>query len=109
MSTPYQLPVEIQAQVTSLREVVGAEVSALLSDNDCMRFVRARKNDITKAASMATDWAAWWETEFTDEELKGVTPSNILRVQEVDPMEQIYTDLVSQIIKEIAKGGTQLV
>ncbi len=60
-----------------------------------MRFVRARKSDITKAATMASDWAEWWVTPFADEELQGVSPSNILRVQEVDPTEQIYTDLVS--------------
>ena len=97
-STPYQLPAETQAQVIALREAVGAEVSALLTDNDCMRFVRARKNDITKAAAMASDWAVWWQTPFADEELKDITPSNILKIQEVDPTEQIYIDLVSIIL-----------
>jgi hypothetical protein len=98
MSACYQLPAESQAQVAALRDAVGVEVSALLSDQDCMRFVRARKSDITKAAAMANDWAAWWMTPFADAELKDVTPSNILRVQEIDPTEQIYTDLVRSVV-----------
>ena len=93
-STSYQLPEEQQAQVAALRDAVGIEVSSLLTDNDCMRFVRARKGDITKAAAMASDWAAWWQKPFEDEELKGISPSSILKVQEVDPTEQLYTDLV---------------
>jgi hypothetical protein len=93
-STSYQLPEEQQAQVAALRDAVGIEVSSLLTDNDCMRFVRARKGDITKAATMASDWAAWWQKPFEDEELKGISPSTILKVQEVDPNEQLYTDLV---------------
>lgn len=96
MSTPSPLPAESQAQVAALREAVTDEVSALMTDNDCMRFVRARKSDITKAAAMASDWAAWWQTPFADEELKDITPRTILRVQEVDPNEQIYTELVSE-------------
>ena len=95
-TTPYELPAEKQAQVKELREAVGPETSALLTDNDCMRFVCARKNDMPKAVAMASAWATWWQTPFVDEELKDISPSTILRVHEVDPLEQVYTDLVSE-------------
>lgn len=94
MSTTNCLPEESQALVAALRDAVGIEVSSLLSDNDCMRFVRARKGDIAKATVMASEWATWWQTPFEDEEHKGISPSTILKNRVDDPNEQLYTDLV---------------
>lgn len=105
MSTSQELPEENRAQVTALRDAVTVEVSSLLTDYDCMRFVRARKGDITKAATMASDWAAWWQTPFTEDALKDLTPSSILRTQEVDPTEEMYKELCPHAMYGFSKSG----
>ena len=95
MSDKYERPEGEIKQIVALREAVGDDVSALMSDSDCMRFVRARKNDITKAAAMATDWATWWQTPFEEESLNGLKPCNLILDRLVDPEEHIYSELVS--------------
>lgn len=85
---------ENQAYIAELRETVDKKVSDLLTDNDCMRFVRARKTNIKKAAEMATAWAEWWQTPFDIEDMSHMSPSNILKTQPEDPTEELYTELV---------------
>lgn len=105
MSASSQLSEQEMAQVVALRDALGTEMSAMLTDNDCMRFVRARKNDISKAANMASNWATWWKTPFADESLKHMSPSNILHLQEVDPDEDIYTELCPHALYGFSKEG----
>ncbi len=94
-SSTSQQSAENQALIAQLREALGGQdASSLLSDRDCMRFIRARKFDIDKASVMAAAWMTWWNTPFGGEEdgdLQHTTPSNILTMQEVDPTEDVYT------------------
>lgn len=103
MASP--LSSEDQEYVSQFREAVGSEVSAMLADNDCMRFVRARKKNIKKAAQMATSWAEWWKTPFEEESVKEFSPSTILKLQTEDPKEDMYTELCPHAMFGFSKVG----
>lgn len=49
-------------KVVELRAIIPAELSALLSDGDCSRFLRARSQNAVKAADMIVKWGKWWHT-----------------------------------------------
>lgn len=59
-----------------------------LTDDDCFRFIRARKGDIHLAVEMCEEWYRWWNTILT----RGVSPKTILD-DITDPNEEAYTRL----------------
>lgn len=66
------------AMISTLRERLEPAVSAAMSHWDCVRFIRARNGDITKAKRMIDEWWEWRHTELPGAH-RGVTPANILR------------------------------
>lgn len=78
-----------EAIVVALRNAISPELSAQLTDNDCLRFLRARSNNVSKAADMITKWGVWWETKLpgTDALPREVT-------LKPDEQEQVYIDLM---------------
>lgn len=56
------LSVPSDPKVVELRALIPPELSALLSDGDCSRFLRARSQNAAKAADMIVKWGKWWHT-----------------------------------------------
>jgi hypothetical protein len=81
--------VELAEEVVAFREGLDAGTSALLDDFDCMRFLRARQMDVSKAVAMAAAWGAWANTPLPGS-ASGRTPLTILDDTE-DPHEEVYT------------------
>jgi hypothetical protein len=54
-------------QIGKFRDEVGSAISSDLNDDGCIRFIRARKLDITAAAAMAREWHMWWHTPFPED------------------------------------------
>ena len=70
---------EISAdQIQQLRGAIGTEASGALSDSDCVRFLRARNGNVTKASAMATGWFEWWHTALSGYNPNDLTPATIL-------------------------------
>ena len=42
--------------------MLSARANELLSDSDCLRFLRARDHNAKKAADMIHHWEDWWHT-----------------------------------------------
>lgn len=94
---------EYKAHVSSFRKLLetkplegleeGDDASSFLSDRDCMRFIRARKMDVRKAADMADKWWVWYNTPVEGSNGIAVAPRHILDNPE-DPNEEIYTRLM---------------
>ena len=71
--------------VNVLREMVGVDKCVYLSDNDIMRFLNARNNNLQKAAAMLNEYLTWYVTP-----VKGVetdTPKTILDQPDPDAEE----------------------
>ena len=66
---------------------------AFLTERDMMRFLRARKMNVKKAAEMADAWWVWYNTPVQGGSGDPVTPRNILNNPE-DPNEEIYMRLM---------------
>lgn len=74
--------------IADLRSLLESEISQELSDHDCVRFVRARKQNIEKARDMAVAWYEWWHSPLAG---SIYTPATILNMGE-DPLEGICTE-----------------
>mmetsp|Transcript_27212 Transcript_27212/g.50861 ORF Transcript_27212/g.50861 Transcript_27212/m.50861 type:complete len:212 (+) Transcript_27212:75-710(+) len=55
---------EEQSLIAALRSEVGGRISSALEDMDCLRFLRARKSDVSLASTMATNWYKWRHSDF---------------------------------------------
>lgn len=75
--------------VVQLRTAIASNLSELLSDSDCLRFLRARNGNVTKAADMITKWGAWWDTVLPGTEVK---PGEV--TSKPDEQEAVYTELM---------------
>jgi hypothetical protein len=64
--------------IGEFRTAVGSDVSNSLGDDDCIRFLRARNGNITKASAMATTWYEWWHTSLSGSNAEDLTPATIL-------------------------------
>jgi hypothetical protein len=51
-----------ESLISELRESVGEKISSALSDNDCLRFLRARVGSVERAAEMIVSWYKWRHT-----------------------------------------------
>ena len=83
--------IELAEEVVQFREGLDTATNALLDDFDCMRFLRARQMNISKAVAMATDWSQW-ANEVLPGSPNGRTPLTILHDID-DPHEEVYTSL----------------
>lgn len=48
--------------IDQVRTLVGSEISACMTDSDCIRFLRARPDSPMRAAEMAQKWFVWRST-----------------------------------------------
>jgi hypothetical protein len=71
------LPVSDET-IATLRSRLDEPISKGMSDMDCVRFIRARSGDLTKAKDMIDKWWAWKHSELPGSQ-SGITPANILR------------------------------
>ena len=83
-----------QHEVTQLRERLLAlslsGANELLSDEDCLRFLKSKNYHVTKTTEMVKQWFEWWNRPlpgFTD-----VMPKNILNY--VNERENIAIDIL---------------
>eukprot|EP01038_Epipyxis_sp_PR26KG_P008106 gene8106-10978_t len=65
------------------------EINDILDDDDCYRFLIARKNDVPKAFEMLTKWATWYCTT----PLPGVSycPKDVLLHCQEDSKEDVFS------------------
>lgn len=56
--------VSTDPRVVDLRAVIPSEIGVLLTDGDCLRFLRARSYNTSKAADMIVKWGKWWDTQL---------------------------------------------
>lgn len=92
------LTTEEVAAVAALRESLDAAANALLDDHDCMRFLRARSMDVSRAVEMASEWAVWYVTPMREGGGDSTIPQRMLDVI-VDPVEEdIFTRLTPHIL-----------
>jgi hypothetical protein len=75
--------------VVELRKRITPEVSKLLTDSDCMRFLRARSMNTAKAAEMVAKWGVWWEAKLPGTD---ILPREI--TLHADSKEVVYRDLM---------------
>jgi hypothetical protein len=75
--------------VVELRKRITPEVSKLLTDSDCMRFLRARSMNTAKAAEMVAKWGVWWESKLPG---TNILPREI--TLHPDSKEVVYQDLM---------------
>ena len=81
---------DIGAEVLKqFKDSVNAEVLYLVNDSDCARFLRAREMDISKASTMANEWASWYTSTAA---CGTTTPMDILDGI-TDRNEDVYTRL----------------
>jgi hypothetical protein len=95
-------PEDYQTELATFKELlvsdssVGRDASdtigSNLTDRDCLRFLRARKMDVTKAADMANAWWVWYNTPVQGSGA-AVSPRDILNDPE-DVNEEIYIRLM---------------
>lgn len=83
------------AKLAELREALSADVNAMLTDDDCLRFLVARQYDISKALDMLNKFAVWYKTPLTDqnvdEKYKNLRPCD-LGTNVTDDKEHLATD-----------------
>jgi hypothetical protein len=91
-------------QIAQLREAIGTEASGALLDHDCIRFLRARNGNVTKAAAMATTWFEWWHTSLSGHNPNDLTPATIL-TQIVDHWEPTITEFCPHAFEGFDKMG----
>lgn len=95
VSEPFSVSTKIETsestdpRVVELRALLPAELSALLTDGDCSRFLRARSYNITKAVDMLLKWGKWWETPLPGMD---VLPKDIC--SKPDEQEDVYTRML---------------
>ena len=93
-----------QDLINEFRQVVGVEASNDLSDFDCIRFLRARNGNVTKASNMALNWYTWWHTSLSGRNTDDTIPANILAKVE-DHFEPIVIELCPHALEGFDKEG----
>ncbi len=73
-------PIDTVAKLAELRAALTAEVNAMVTDEDCHRFLVARTYDIPKTLDMLNRWAVWWNSPLTDHQIenKDLRPRDLL-------------------------------
>mmetsp|Transcript_13561 Transcript_13561/g.20355 ORF Transcript_13561/g.20355 Transcript_13561/m.20355 type:complete len:298 (+) Transcript_13561:61-954(+) len=90
--------------IHTFRSNIKTDVNQALSDNDCMRFIIARKMDTNKAAVMASEWWEWYNTPLNA--YNGATPANIFTMERfLDPHEELVGDLCPHAMHGEDKAG----
>lgn len=74
--------------LSDFKALLPAELDEYLSDDDCLRFLRARKKNAEKAAEMAIEWWSWFNKAVPAHSRGNVTPKDIL-----NPVEDINEDI----------------
>lgn len=82
-------------------ELIKIEIKEILTENDCKRFLRARKWDIEKAIELTEKWYNWYISPIPGG--NGSTPRNIL--DKPDPKEHIFKRLTPHGNMGIDKHG----
>lgn len=75
--------------IPQLKSRLSDDLAAIVSDDQCIRFLRARNLDLEKSSAMLTAWWKWWNSP-----LPGTTdtlPKNVLPDSVEDPKEDVYT------------------
>jgi hypothetical protein len=88
-STPLPASEEADPRVATLRANITEELNSLLTDYDCLRFLRARSYDIKKTTEMVKKWGEWWATPLVGTE---ILPGDITK--KPDPQEPTYRELL---------------
>lgn len=88
-------PLDVEAKLAELRKSLTDDVNEMLNDNDCHRFLTARKYDIPKTLEMVNKWAHWFKNPFTDldcqPDIKNLCPKDCL-AHETDNKEALLED-----------------
>jgi hypothetical protein len=73
-----------QEDVSHFRSLLAADLSSAVSDEDCKRFLVARKHDTEKALLMINQWWQWWNAPYPS--CDGLTPATMLNADNItDP------------------------
>eukprot|EP01038_Epipyxis_sp_PR26KG_P010133 gene10133-13631_t len=49
-------------KISAFRLLLSNEINEILTDHDCLRFLRARSYNLNKAKEMVLKWDHWWKT-----------------------------------------------
>ena len=90
-------------EIQQFRSLLSKDLDSAITDEDCKRFLVARKHDMDKAVEMITEWWKWWHTPYPS--CNGLTPANILNVQNIeDPKGDIINRLVPHSFSGFGKN-----
>lgn len=76
-------------RVQVLRKRIPTELTGLLSEADCLRFLRARNYNIEKTTEMIEKWGKWWFTPLPGTDM---LPKDA--ASGADPHEEVYRELM---------------
>lgn len=76
-------------RVQVLRKRIPPELTGLLSEADCLRFLRARNYNIEKTTEMIEKWGKWWFTPLPGTDM---LPKDA--ASGPDPHEEVYRELM---------------
>jgi len=77
--------------IQEFKKNLTEDLAQAVSDEQCVRFLRARNLNMQDSVRMITNWWTWWNSPLlgTDSTL----PKNILRDAIEDPKEDLYTQI----------------
>ncbi len=81
-------------KLSELRKLLRPEISSILNDEDCLRFLRSNKFDMSKSYTHINKWGNWWNVPFPDWQIenKNLKPSDLL-TQLPDNKEHLATEV----------------
>lgn len=80
---------KLKVHIEELRNRVGKDVSDIMSDLDCKRFIIARQFNMDKVELMVKNWYEWYTKPIEDCSTPNLTPMNIATFPDAE--EHIYT------------------
>lgn len=60
----FQIDISHDEAITEFRSTVTDDISSIMSDDDCLRFLRARGGSVIRASQMAGAWNEWRHKNF---------------------------------------------
>lgn len=95
---------DLVENIARFRGQLADDLNAAITDQDCKRFIVARKNDIDKAVLMINEWWKWWNTPYPS--CDGLTPATMLNVDNLeDPDIDIVNRCAPHTFHGFAKNG----
>ncbi len=65
-----EIEIDMVAKLAELRALLSSDVSSEVTDDDCHRFLAARKYDVPVSLDLINKWSVWYKTPFSDYKLE---------------------------------------